>query len=82
VANAIGAAIAQVSGEVDRIYQNLPRAEALASARQAADVRAVEAGADPATLELADMEDIPMAYMPGNTLRVRLRVVGDLLRLG
>jgi N-methylhydantoinase A/oxoprolinase/acetone carboxylase beta subunit len=80
VANAIGAAIAQVSGEVDRIYQDLPREAALAEARRGAEARAVEAGADPATLAVVDMEDIPMAYMPGNTLRVRLRVVGDLRR--
>ena len=80
VANAIGAAIAQVSGEVDRIYQDLPREQALAEARRAAEARAVEAGAYAATLQVVDMEDIPMAYMPGNTLRVRLRVVGDLRR--
>ena len=82
VANAIGAAIAQVSGEIDRIYQDLPRAEALAQARRAAETRAIEGGGDPATLEVVDMEDIPMAYMPGNTLRVRVRVVGDLKRCG
>ena len=78
VANAVGLAIAQVSGEVDRIYQDLPRAEALARAREEAGRRAVEAGADPAMLEVVDREDIPMAYMPGHTLRVRLRVVGEL----
>ena len=33
VANAVGAAIAQVSGEVDQIFQDLPRDEAIARAR-------------------------------------------------
>ncbi len=72
VANAVGAAIAQVSGEINRIYQDLPRAEAAAAAR------AVEAGADPQSIQVVDREDIPMAYMPDNTLRVRLKVVGGL----
>jgi N-methylhydantoinase A/oxoprolinase/acetone carboxylase beta subunit len=39
--------------------------------------RAVRAGADPATVTLVDQEDIPIAYLPGNSLRVRARVVGD-----
>ena len=78
VANAIGAAMAQVSGEVDQIYQHMTRDDALAAAEAAANERAERAGADPETLSVVDLDDIPMAYMPGNTLRVRLRVVGDL----
>ena len=35
VANAVGAAIAQVSGEVDQIFQHLPREEAPSTAREA-----------------------------------------------
>ena len=76
VANAVGAAIAQVSGEINRIYQDLPRSEALGRAEAATAARAVEAGADPQSIQVVDREDIPMAYMPGNTLRVRLKVVG------
>ena len=34
VANAVGAAIAQVSGEVDQIFQNLSREDAIACAKQ------------------------------------------------
>jgi N-methylhydantoinase A/oxoprolinase/acetone carboxylase beta subunit len=77
VANALGAAIAQVSGEVDQVFQGLGRTEALAKARALAEERAVRAGADAATLVLVDQEDIPIAYLPGNSLRVRARVVGD-----
>ena len=78
VANALGAAIAQVSGEVDQIYQEMTREAALAAAAEAAKQRAAAAGADPASLAVVDQEDIPIAYMPGNSLRVRLRVAGDL----
>ena len=78
VANAVGAAIAQVSGEVDQIFQSLPRDAAIAEARHIAEERAVNAGADRATLEVVDVEDLPLAYLPGNSLRVRVRVVGDI----
>lgn len=78
VANAVGAAIAQVSGEADQVFHGLSRAEALAEAERIARARAIEAGADPASLSLVDIEDLPLAYMPGNALRVRARVVGDI----
>jgi N-methylhydantoinase A/oxoprolinase/acetone carboxylase beta subunit len=80
VANAVGAAIAQVSGEVDQIFQDLPRDEAIARARQGAEEKAVAAGADRATLTLVEVEDLPLAYLPGNSLRTRVRVVGDIAR--
>jgi N-methylhydantoinase A/oxoprolinase/acetone carboxylase beta subunit len=77
-ANAVGAAIAQVSGEVDQVFQDLSRTEAIAKARQFAEQRAIEAGASPGTLTLVEAEDIPIAYLPGNALRVRAKVVGDI----
>ena len=47
VANAVGAAIGQISGEVDRIFSlaNLSREEALADARKEATEKAIAAGA-------------------------------------
>jgi N-methylhydantoinase A/oxoprolinase/acetone carboxylase beta subunit len=77
-ANAVGAAIAQVSGEVDQIFRDLSRGEAIAAAARIAEDRAVAAGADPATLKTIETEDMPIAYLPGNALRVRVRVVGDI----
>jgi N-methylhydantoinase A/oxoprolinase/acetone carboxylase beta subunit len=82
VANAVGAAIAQVSGEVDQIFQNLSREEGIATARSLAERRAVAAGADAAGLQVVDVEDLPLAYLPGNSLRVRVRVVGDIAEGG
>jgi hypothetical protein len=76
VANAVGAAIAQVSGEVDQVFSGMSREEALAVAEVAARGRAVEAGADPETVEVVDVEDLPLAYLPGDARRVRVRVVG------
>jgi hypothetical protein len=77
VANAVGAAIAQISGEVDQIYQGLTREQALTRAHALAAERALQAGAAGATLSVVEQEDIPLAYLPGNSLRVRVRVVGD-----
>jgi N-methylhydantoinase A/oxoprolinase/acetone carboxylase beta subunit len=77
VANAVGAAIAQVSGEVDQVYSGMGRDKALEEATRLARSRAVNAGADEASLEVVDTEDIPLAYLPGDALRVRVRVVGD-----
>ena len=80
VANAIGAAIAQVGGEVDRIYSldDTRREEALDSARSEAMNRAIVAGADPATVEVVEIEEVPLPYLPSNAVRIRMKAVGDL----
>jgi N-methylhydantoinase A/oxoprolinase/acetone carboxylase beta subunit len=77
-ANAVGAAIAQVSGEVDQVFQGLTRDAALSQARAIAERRAVDAGAAAASLTLVEAEDIPIAYLPGNAIRARVKVVGDI----
>src|SRR5262249_11730094 len=76
-ANAVGAAIAQVSGGGDQVFRDPTRAGALARAAALAAGPAGAAGADRATLETVETEDIPIAYLPGNSIRVRVRVVGD-----
>ncbi|GAA0936493.1 hydantoinase/oxoprolinase family protein [Pseudonocardia zijingensis] len=80
VANAIGAAIAQVGGEVDRVFAIAPgqRDSAVDEARQEAVDRAVVAGADPATVEIVDFDEVPIPYLPGNATRIRCKAVGDL----
>ena len=84
VANAIGAAIGQVSGEVDQVHslEETSRADVMTRARAAAAARAVAAGADPDTIEVVDAEDVPLAYLPGSATRVRVKVVGDLRNEG
>lgn len=83
VANAIGAAIAQVSGEIDRVrsLDGRTSGDVLDEARRDASERAVAAGVDPNTLEVVESEDLPLAYLPGNATRVRVKVVGN-LRVG
>ena len=80
VANAVGAAIAQVSGEVDRVYAlaEIGREEALNDAKSRATEAAVAAGALRSSIEIVDVEDVPLAYLPGNATRVRVKAVGEL----
>ena len=80
VANAIGAAIAQVSGEIDKVfaYDTLGREIALELARTEATEKAIAAGADRTTIEIMDIEEVPLAYMPGGSVRIRAKAVGNL----
>lgn len=78
VANAVGAAMAQVSGEVDQVFQNLSREQSLERARQLAAERGIRSGGAPATVTVVEEEDIQVSYLPGNSLRVRVRMVGDI----
>jgi N-methylhydantoinase A/oxoprolinase/acetone carboxylase beta subunit len=80
VANAIGAAIAQVGGEVDRVFslEAVSREQALSQAKSEAISKAITAGADPETVEVVDVEEVPLAYLPGNATRIAVKAVGDL----
>jgi N-methylhydantoinase A/oxoprolinase/acetone carboxylase beta subunit len=81
VANAIGAAIAQIGGEVDRIFAVQPgkREALLDEAKQEAVDKAVAAGAKPSTVQIVDIDEVPIAYLPGNATRIRVKAVGDLI---
>lgn len=80
VANAIGAAIGQVGGECDCIFslENMNREEALSQAKQEATDKAVKAGASASTIEIVEVEEVPLAYLPGNATRIMVKAVGDL----
>ena len=39
---------------------------------------AVQAGAIRETVEIIEVEDVPLAYYPGNTNRVKIKAAGDL----
>lgn len=78
VANAVGAAIARIGGEVDRVFR-LPdggRQEALAEAKAEAIERAEAAGAIRGSVEVIEVEEIPLAYVPGGAARIRVKAVG------
>ena len=81
VANAVGAAIAQVSGECDRLFRltEQSREAAIEIATDEARDAATANGARPGTLVVVDVEDLPLAYMAGDVTRIRVKVVGELL---
>jgi N-methylhydantoinase A/oxoprolinase/acetone carboxylase beta subunit len=80
VANAIGAAIARVGGEVDRIFslEAMPRDKALQQAKDEAQQRVMDGGAEEGSVEIVDVEEVPLAYLPGNATRIRVKAVGTL----
>jgi N-methylhydantoinase A/oxoprolinase/acetone carboxylase beta subunit len=80
VANAIGAAIAQIGGEVDRVFslESMPREDALQQAKDEATEKAVAAGASAGTVHIVDVEEVPLAYLPSNATRIHVKAVGEL----
>ncbi|MFL6120869.1 hydantoinase/oxoprolinase N-terminal domain-containing protein [Actinophytocola sp.] len=80
VANAIGAAIAKVGGELDRIVQvaDGTREQVLAEVSAEAVARAESAGARPGSVRVVEIDEVPLAYLPGGATRVRVKAVGDL----
>lgn len=81
VANAVGAAIAQVGGRVRRIFDfGMPggRQAALDLAVKEATESAVAAGAQAESIKVVELEEFPMTHMQTEAVEVRVHVVGDL----
>lgn len=65
VANAIGAAIAQVGGEIDRIFAGRNLARHRAGRGQGGGERAgAGGGCTEGTVKVIDVEEVPLAYLP------------------
>ncbi|MFS8579370.1 MAG: hydantoinase/oxoprolinase family protein [Novibacillus thermophilus] len=79
-ANAIGAALGDISGDVEKVYSlsEMSYDEALADAKQTAIREAVHAGADPDTVQIMTIEDVPLAYMPGNATLIKVKAAGEI----
>jgi hypothetical protein len=80
VANAIGAAIASVSGEVDRIFRLGAggRDAAVAEASREAVDRAVSAGATKEGVQVVEIDEVPLAYLTNPAVRIRVKAAGPL----
>lgn len=83
VANAIGAAIAQIGGEAERLvsYRELPREDAIADVTAEAIRLAVSAGAAAETVKIADIEETSISYMDEGTTKLRIKAIGDIAAL-
>jgi N-methylhydantoinase A/oxoprolinase/acetone carboxylase beta subunit len=80
IANALGAAMAQVGGEADLTFSTaeVSRDEALTRAEREAHRRAVAAGAKAASTVTVELEDAALSYLAADALRVRARAIGDI----
>jgi N-methylhydantoinase A/oxoprolinase/acetone carboxylase beta subunit len=80
VANAIGAAIAKVSGSAEEVVSFRARghAEAVESIAARAGAVAVAAGADPARVSVVDVEETPLTYLMEPAARIRVKAAGPL----
>jgi len=83
VANAVGAAIALVSGRVDKLYDvgTLGREAALAMAKAEATQAAVSAGALESQVEVLEVIELPMTHMKSGSVQIKVRAVGPVAAL-
>lgn len=83
VANAIGAAIAQIGGEAERLvnYRDLPRDRAIAELSDRARQLAIAAGAAASSIRIADIEETSISYMSDGSTKLRIKAVGDIAAL-
>ncbi|MBD3144874.1 hydantoinase/oxoprolinase family protein [Microbispora bryophytorum] len=84
VANAVGAAIALASGRLETIVpasgSGSSRARLIDNAKEEAAARAVAAGADPATVQIVELSEIPLSYLPEPAVRLHVKAAGPLAR--
>ncbi len=80
VANAIGAAIAKVSGSAEEVVSFRARghAEAVESIAARAGAAAVAAGADAGQVSVVDVEETPLTYLMEPAARIRVKAAGPL----
>jgi N-methylhydantoinase A/oxoprolinase/acetone carboxylase beta subunit len=81
IAGAVGLLVAPAGGQADRICVNRPglRGTTMEATRAEALARAIHAGADPASVEIVDVEEVPLAYLADPPIRIRVRALGPRL---
>ncbi|MEV7967666.1 hydantoinase/oxoprolinase family protein [Sphaerisporangium sp. NPDC088356] len=80
VANAVGAAIALASGRFETIAPaGAGRAAAVERAKEEVAARAVAAGADSGRVEIVELTEVPLSYLPEPAVRVHVKAAGPLI---
>lgn len=82
VANAYGAALAEISGVVDRVVSLNDRDAVLAQLREEARQVAIQRGAEAKRTQIVDVQIIPYHYVPNQMARVMVTAVGPQESLG
>lgn len=79
-ANAVGAAIAKVSGDVDliEVLEGKDVNQVVESVKRRAIEDAIAKGADPADIQIVKVEKIPLQYVTNKATRFVIKAVGNL----
>ncbi|KAH8655435.1 hypothetical protein BX600DRAFT_469632 [Xylariales sp. PMI_506] len=79
-ANAVGAAIAKVAGEIDviEILEGRDEKAVIAAACEKAVQTAVQKGADPGSVKVVAIDKIPLQYTVNKAMRLIIKAVGAL----
>jgi len=80
-ANAVGAAIAQIGAEIDRMMalEGKDRQAEIKALEEEVKAMVIEGGAVPETVEVVEKDEVAIAYIPNDCVRLRLKAVGDLV---
>jgi N-methylhydantoinase A/oxoprolinase/acetone carboxylase beta subunit len=76
VANAYGAALAEISGCVETVVSLKERQEVLERLKCQAKKQAIEKGADPSTVRLVEEKILPYHYVPDQMAKISIRFCG------
>ncbi|KAI1627488.1 hypothetical protein EDD37DRAFT_263103 [Exophiala viscosa] len=79
-ANAVGAAIAKVAGEIDviEVLAGRDENEVVENAKKAAINAAIANGADEKTVQIVEIKKIPLQYVTNKATRLVMKAVGNL----
>lgn len=79
-ANAIGVALGQVSGQLDKVVKlaGQDRHRVQQQLQQQAVALAIAAGAAADSVEIIEYQEIPLAYLPGHAAHVKIKAAGRL----
>ncbi len=56
----------------------MDREEAIQHAKDEATDNALAAGADADSVDIVDVEEVPLSYLPGNAVRIKVKAAGAL----
>ena len=80
VANAIGSSMAQISGYSEKVFSttDLSRNEIIEISKNEAIENAIKKGAEKKSIEIIDLEEIPLSYLPSNAVTIKTRAIGNI----
>ncbi|PMH46170.1 hydantoinase subunit beta [Vibrio sp. 10N.286.49.B3] len=84
VANAIGVALGEISGQFDKIVSIEPssRDQVIVQLEEAAKQLAIEAGACGDSVTIIERSEIPLSYLQGNMVHVKIKAAGHINMVG